>query len=116
MAGLRTQVGLAIRHQRKMKGWSQAQLAEKIGRTVEAVNKIERGLSAPSFETLEALSATFVVPVGALFWTADLGPADTDNDALQRIVARLSSLDSDDIDWADRLLGLALARKVRRPQ
>jgi hypothetical protein len=58
---------------------------------------------------LEALSTTFVVPVGALFWTADLGPADTDDDALQRIVTRLSGLDSDDIDWADRLLGLALA-------
>lgn len=114
MAGLRTQVGLAIRHQRKMKGWSQAHLAEKIGRTVEAVNKIERGLSAPSFETLEALSRAFAVPVGSFFWTADLGAAEAEMDTLQRLVARLSVLDSDDIDWADRLLSLALARKVRR--
>lgn len=114
MAGLRTQVGLAIRHQRKMKGWSQAQLAEKIGRTVETVNKIERGLSAPSFETLEALSASFSVPVGSLFWTAGLSTDSFEGDALQRLVARLSALDSDDIDWADRLLSLALARKVRR--
>ena len=114
MAGLRTQVGLAIRHQRKMKGWSQAQLAEKIGRTVETVNKIERGLSAPSFETLEALSRALTVPVGSFFWTADLEPAEIERDALQRLVARLSGLDSDDIEWADRLLGIALARKVRR--
>ncbi|MDR7230978.1 transcriptional regulator with XRE-family HTH domain [Caulobacter sp. BE264] len=114
MAGLRTQVGLAIRHQRKMKGWSQAQLAEKIGRTVETVNKIERGLSAPSFETLEALSRVLGVPVGTLFWADGLGSAGAETDSLQRLVARLSVLDSDDIDWADRLLSLALARKVRR--
>lgn len=114
MAGLRTQVGLAIRHQRKMKGWSQPQLAEKIGRSVEAVNKIERGLSAPSFETLDALSGAFLVPVGSLFWAADLGTDGRESETLQRLVSRLSGLDADDIDWADRLLSLALARKVRR--
>lgn len=114
MAGLRTQVGLAIRHQRKMKGWSQAQLAEQIGRTVETVNKIERGLSAPSFETLESLSEAFAVRVESFFWAADLGRAEAEMDTLQRLVARLSVLDSDDIDWADRLLSLALARKARR--
>lgn len=113
MAGLRTQVGLAVRHQRKMQGWSQAQLAEKIGRTVEAVNKIERGLSAPSFETLEALSSTFDVPVSQLFWAADLPPSAHSDDALQRLVSRLAGLDADDIDWADRLVNVALARKVR---
>lgn len=95
-------------------GWSQAQLAEKIGRTVEAVNKIERGLSAPSFETLEALSRALAVPVGRFFWTSELAVAEGETDTLQRLVARLSVLDSDDIDWADRLLSLALARKVRR--
>lgn len=114
MAGLRTQVGLAIRHQRKMKGWSQAQLAEKIGRTVETVNKIERGLSAPSFDTLEALSRAFTVPVGSLFWASDLRPKTLEKDALQRLVERLSGLDGGDIEWADRLLSLALARKIRR--
>src|SRR5947209_15831802 len=37
-----------LRHERELRGWSQAKLAEKIGTTCATVNRWERGNKAPS--------------------------------------------------------------------
>jgi len=115
MVSLREQVGLAVRHQRKKRDWGQVELATKIDRSLEMISQIERGATAPSFETLTALSEAFEVPVGHLFWIADEVPDKPENDALARLVGRVATLDADDIEWVDRLVGVALARKVRLP-
>ena len=60
-------VGLRIRAIRKQRKLTQDQLAEKLGRSVEAISNLERGVSHPSFETLEGLSATLGVPVKEFF-------------------------------------------------
>ncbi len=46
---------------------TQAQLAEEIGRSVEAVSHLERGVSLPNFETLERLAEKLKVPIRELF-------------------------------------------------
>ena len=64
---LARQVGLCIRTIRKRRGLTQAGLAELIDRSETGLRAIERGVYAPSFETLERLSAALDVPAWALF-------------------------------------------------
>jgi len=60
-------VGLRIRAIRKQKELTQDQLAELMGRSVDAISNLERGVSHPSFETLERLSETLEAPVKSFF-------------------------------------------------
>lgn len=63
--------GQRIRAIRKAKGLSQRELAERLGRTTEAVSQLERGLYLPSYETLEGLAEALAIPVGDLFGAED---------------------------------------------
>jgi len=113
MSNLREQVGHAIRHQRKAKGWSQDELASKASRSVEMINRIERGRVAPGFDTLEALAGAFQVPVRDLFGIGAYAVRSGRDDGLVRLIGRISALDPDDLNWVDELVRVALARKVR---
>jgi transcriptional regulator with XRE-family HTH domain len=96
-------------------GLTQDQLAERVGRTVEMVNRIERGVAAPSFETLEALSAALETAPRDFFGLGQYEARAGGDRGLERLLDRVAGLDPDDVDWIDRLVALALARKVRRP-
>lgn len=65
-------VGANITAFRKLKNWSQAELAEQLGLTPVALSRIERGLSAPRFSTLEKLSQVFERPVVDFFYSQTL--------------------------------------------
>ena len=60
-------VGLRIRTIRKQRNLTQDQLADLTGRSVDAISNLERGVSHPSFETLESLSEHLNVPVKTFF-------------------------------------------------
>ncbi|MBZ5674300.1 MAG: helix-turn-helix domain-containing protein [Acidobacteriia bacterium] len=67
MASLRKDFGnrlLAIRRERKL---TQEQFAEHVGISVDFLSLIERGINAPSFETIEQMAKSLRVPVKALF-------------------------------------------------
>lgn len=67
MASLRKDFGnrlLAIRRERKL---TQEQFAEHVGISVDFLSLIERGINAPSFETIEQMAKSLRVPVQALF-------------------------------------------------
>jgi DNA-binding XRE family transcriptional regulator len=64
---LRTLFGQKLRQLRRNKHISQEQLAEALGLTVEFVSLMERGINAPSFETLEKLATVLNLPVKDLF-------------------------------------------------
>jgi transcriptional regulator with XRE-family HTH domain len=49
-------LGMRVREVRKLRGLSQERLAEKVGVDPKQISRIEGGKSAPSFETLEAIS------------------------------------------------------------
>lgn len=66
---LRDRVALRIRTIRKRRGLTQNQLAEGISRSGDAVSQLERGISLPSFETLERLSLALDSPVRDFFDT-----------------------------------------------
>ena len=46
---------------------SQEQLAERAGISVDFVSLVERGINAPSFETLEAICNALQVEVSEMF-------------------------------------------------
>ncbi|WP_051332636.1 helix-turn-helix domain-containing protein [Cucumibacter marinus] len=64
---LRKQVGIRLKAIRQDKQLSQAELAERIDRTVDAVSAIERGKSLPGYETLERMATALGVPVTEFF-------------------------------------------------
>ena len=57
MSKLRVQFGRRLRQLRRQKDMTQEQLAEAAGISVDRLSNIERGVNAPSFETLEKLAA-----------------------------------------------------------
>lgn len=115
MSELRVQVGNLVRHQRELAELSQASLADKINKSVQLVGRIERGESAPSFETLEALSLALETPVRNFF---GIGSYETgskaSDDPLERIIARTASMSRIDLEWLDTLVANALDRKPPR--
>jgi transcriptional regulator with XRE-family HTH domain len=77
MTDLRTLFGKRLRILRKQRGFTQESLAEAISVSVDLISMIERGLRAPSFDTLERLATTLGVKVSDLF-TFDSRDSDDD--------------------------------------
>jgi len=67
MATLRQRFGKRVRVLRKKARLSQEELAAKADISVDFLGLIERGINAPSFETLERLAGALEVPVRELF-------------------------------------------------
>ena len=67
MKKLRMQFGKKLRNLRKQRGITQEQLAEMASISVDFLSLVERGINAPSFETLEKLTCALDVPVKELF-------------------------------------------------
>lgn len=114
MAGLRQQVGHLIKHHREGAGLTQAELAERINRSVNLVGRIERGDAAPSFETLEALSEALNTPVREFFGAGDFHVGGRQRDGLARLLGRAAALDRTDLEWLDKLVSVALSRRPPR--
>jgi len=64
---LRKQFGNRIRIIRQERKLPQERFAELVGISVDFLSLIERGINAPSFETLEQMAKRLRVPVKALF-------------------------------------------------
>ncbi len=67
MSTLRNRFGKRLRYIRRHKDLTQEQLAEAVGISVEFLSNLERGVNAPSFETLEKLATVLEVRVQAFF-------------------------------------------------
>lgn len=103
---LATIFGTNLRHHRKAKHLTQAQLAEKASLSTEMVSKIERGIAAPSFTTIERLSAILDVPEVVFFGVGLIVTTDSERTRiLSKIQTKLSRLNEDQLVRADRLLG-----------
>ena len=64
---LRKKFGNRLKQLRKYRGLTQEQLAERLDLSVEMVSFMERGIHAPSFETLDRLSEVLRFSVRELF-------------------------------------------------
>ena len=67
MPPLRKDFGNRLRSIRQERKLPQERFAELVGISVDFLSLIERGINAPSFETLEQMAKRLRVPVKALF-------------------------------------------------
>jgi transcriptional regulator with XRE-family HTH domain len=67
MPNLRTQFGRKLRRLRLARDITQERLSEQIGISVTFLGLMERGVNAPSFETIEQIARVLKVPVSELF-------------------------------------------------
>ena len=67
MATLRKKSGQHLREIRAQRGMTQERFAETVEISVDFLSLIERGISVPSFETLERISKRLRLPVAELF-------------------------------------------------
>ena len=67
MASLRKDFGARLRSIRSERKLTQEQFAERMEISVDFLSLIERGINAPSFETIEQMAKRLRVPVKALF-------------------------------------------------
>ncbi|MBL4538705.1 MAG: helix-turn-helix transcriptional regulator [Oceanicaulis sp.] len=69
MADLKTVVGQNLRLLRARANLNQAELADRVDRSVNMIGKIERGEIAPSFDTIERLCTDLGAVPAELFLT-----------------------------------------------
>ena len=67
MPPLRKEFGQRLKTVRLDRKLSQERFAELLGISVDFLSLIERGINAPSFETLERMAKRLRLPVKALF-------------------------------------------------
>jgi transcriptional regulator with XRE-family HTH domain len=67
MPNLRSLFGKRLRKIRRHNDLTQERLAELLGVSVEFVSNMERGVNAPSFETIEKIAEVFNLPFSDLF-------------------------------------------------
>jgi transcriptional regulator with XRE-family HTH domain len=67
VATLRKKFGHRLRQIRAERRMTQERFAEVLDVSVDFLSMVERGISAPSFETLEKISKRLRVPVADLF-------------------------------------------------
>jgi transcriptional regulator with XRE-family HTH domain len=113
MSTLRRQIGAMVRHHRELADLTQAELGEKVGKALESIGRIERGEVAPSIKTLEELAGALNVELRDFFGAGTFAVKGGRADPLVRVIDRLSNLSVEDLEWADKMLALALSRKAR---
>ena len=67
MLNLRCQFGRRLQTLRHVKHFTQVELASKTGVSANFISNLERGIDAPSFETLDAIASVLEIPVKDLF-------------------------------------------------
>lgn len=98
-------LGARLKSIRKHKSWSQAQFAEKLHLSVDAVSNLERNLNRPSFATLEKLCEVSEISLRDLF---DFHQPDSPtSDKIAQLVTLVHQLDDADLslvlDFTKRL-------------
>ena len=107
MDDLRQRFGRLVAANRRRKAWTQQQLADHSGVSLDMINRIERGVAAARFPNITKLAQALEVDPAELF-TPDLPRGAGQRQALTNLVSRLSALTDRDLEWIDRLLDVAL--------
>jgi transcriptional regulator with XRE-family HTH domain len=94
-----------VRHYRKARDLSQEEFADAAELSVAMMGKIERGETAPSFESVERIARVLDVPEAILFSAGTMTvPTGERGRLLQRINIQLSKLNNNELSRATRML------------
>ncbi len=95
--------GTNVRHFRRARHWTLERLASEVGVSRETIGKIERGVSAPLFETVEKIAECLEVAPNELF-NAIPSPAGRRGKLLVQLNSRFASLNETQLATILRLL------------
>lgn len=102
---LKSAFGANVRNFRRSINITQEALAERVDVSIETIGKIERGQSAPSFETVERIAAALDVSPLVLFGASgEAIPRGERGKALGRIQATLASMNDEQLSRASKML------------
>lgn len=96
-------LGTKIAALRKMRNWTQADLAERVGVDTETISRFERGATLPSLMTLEKISHNLQTGIGELLAETSVQP----DDQASMLSAWLAELDE-----ANRIFVVDLVRRT----
>ncbi|MEP1229613.1 MAG: helix-turn-helix transcriptional regulator [Litorimonas sp.] len=106
---LRKLFGTNLKAFRKERGYTQAELAERINRSVYLISQIERGENAPSFETIEDLCKTLGISPKDLFNGSEL-IGGIEKTKFAKLQGKLAKLSDKDLDWVENVLQAVLKK------
>ena len=102
-------------HARKMRHFSQQQLAQRSGISQQAISKLESGKSSPSEYTIRQLAAALRVPMSALLEEEKMPTAEGDG-LKTDIINRIQQLPDPALDrLSDFLDGLEAGQEIAAP-
>jgi transcriptional regulator with XRE-family HTH domain len=111
MAGdMKSVLAMRLKEARRAARLSQEELAEKVGRSVDGISNIERGLNLPSLDTLVEICRALSISAGAL--VEELQTTDAPS-ARQEKAFELRSL-CDGLQTEELSLAVDLIKAVRR--
>jgi transcriptional regulator with XRE-family HTH domain len=111
-------IGDVVKQLREARGWTQAELARRLGLDQSQVNRLESGKSRnPTQKTLEALARAFELPLPAFMTLLGVG-GDTPPDAMRDMIidAEFRELSAiwPGLPAGDRLALIAAAQAMAR--
>lgn len=102
---LRERFGRLVADQRRRVGFTQPDLAERAGLSLDTIKKLETGATGPSIETIEQLADALGVDPSALFgWEATAAT----RSELSALYARLGQLSDEEIRWLTPIIEAVL--------
>jgi transcriptional regulator with XRE-family HTH domain len=109
------QVGKKLRELREARGFTQAQLAGLLGKSVETISNFERGKVVTSLLTLDQLAGHFGVAVGVFFSDAPTPSLQGHrSDVATKVLNSADLLPEDDLEIVAGLVDVLLARRRRK--
>jgi|SRR5208282_6109570 len=105
---LRELFGTSLRQCRRARRLTQAQLAEATDLSLEMIGRLERGLTAPSFDTIAALAEALQIFPAVLFGGEPSEITGERRDILDRINKLIASTSDAELRRAERVLAALL--------
>lgn len=103
---MKTHIGVRVKTVRQMKGLTQEQLADAVGKAVETISNIERGAMLTSIDTLQRIAQVLGVPLAHFFEDTEdarqVGRARLEDEQRLRVIAQ--QLSPDDLRLALSLI------------
>lgn len=111
MVSLKQNFGTHLRQARKLRGWTQSELAEAAELSLDMIGRMERGTASPSLETIETLATVLnVAPATLLGGVMDSARSGNRAKLLERIESRLAKANDQELALAERVITAALSK------
>lgn len=110
MDSLQVRFGRLLAAHRKRMGYTQEQLAERAGISIDTIRKLEGGSSGASFPMIEKIARALELDPAELF-TTEIRSGAFSRGKFNEISVKLAALSANELTWISDLLDVALRAK-----